>query len=215
MLHVFQQKNLFLFFFHHNIIWGGNMFSLQELLVAEDHWSKVLGYHWFSTHVDEKRLLRNINTFKVQGESTCPRCIFVRKLCFLAVICAFSIYYESSLSTVVPAQFYLFSGIINSYFSSHDSQVSLCSVTACIWHWDMRWTILLFYFAIWNCTQKYLIKQYSRTNTFQNTISTHFIQSLQSSNVFRFYKILYKIFWCWLTDLKSQILTITTFDLYS
>lgn len=102
----------------------------------------------------------------MQGESTCPICIFV---CFLAVKCAFSIYYESNLSTVVPAQFYLFSRIINSYFSSHESQVSLCSVTACIWHWDMRWTILLFYFAIWNCTQKYLIKQYSRTNTFQNT----------------------------------------------
>ncbi len=80
--------------------------------------------------------------------------------------------YEFILHAMVPAIFYLFSEIINSCFSSHDSHVSLCSITACIWHWDMWRTLLLFYFAIWNCMKKYLIKHIWK----QETQSQHHVQ---------------------------------------
>ncbi len=100
-----------------------------------------------------------------------------------------SMCYEFILYTMVPDIFYLFSGVINSYFSSHGSHVSLCSDTACIWHWDMWWTLLLFYFAIWNRTHNIWSNNAADQTHFktQNTISAHLIQSLPISTMFRFY----------------------------
>ncbi len=101
-----------------------------------------------------------------------------------------SMCYEFILYTMVPDIFYLFSGVINSYFSSHGSHVSLCSDTACIWHWDMWWTLLLlFYFAIWNRTHNIWSNNAADQTHFKtrNTISAHLIQSLPISTMFRFY----------------------------
>lgn len=114
-------------------------------------------------------------TFKTKVKSTFAIVFFCyRKHYFLALIYAFNICYNLFFLMLVLGYFYLFSVIINSYFSFQESQVSLCSITACSWHWHMCWAILLFYVAIF-FAQKYLIKQYSRSETFQNIFSIYLL----------------------------------------